>query len=85
MTFEANTPAPRGARSIAPTVHVPDFVNAILRFGARVGAKAGALVRAMQVSRMKSVLMSMSDEHLAEMGVKRSEIDRHAKILIMGE
>ncbi len=56
-----------------------------LAFLARLGAKAHARLRAMQMARMLSTLSSMSDHQLAQIGISRSDIPRYAEKLMATE
>lgn len=53
--------------------------------GARVWRKMKAVLFAVQVARMKSVLSQLSDEQLAQIGCSRSEISKYAKALMSNE
>lgn len=52
------------------------------KFGSDLLATAKSVVKATQTARMMSVLAKMSDRQLAEIGITRSEISRHAKWLM---
>ncbi len=50
--------------------------------GAKTLASVKSTLRALQTARMMSVLASMSDAQLAQIGITRCEIPRHAEKLI---
>ena len=50
--------------------------------GAKTLASVKSTLRALQTARMMSVLASMSDAQLAQIGIARCEIPRHAEKLI---
>lgn len=49
---------------------------------ARIGAKAHAGLKALQMARMLSTLSSMSDHQLAQIGISRSDIPKYAETLM---
>lgn len=78
MAFDARTAATGGGLTALTT----SFAAAIPRFFATLRMKGASWLKAVQLARMKSVLMSMNDEQLAQIGIIRTEISRYAKSLI---
>ena len=60
------------------------FSAHLAKFGSRIASAAASTLRTMQTGRMMSVLSAMSDEQLAQIGISRSEIPKHAEKLISG-
>lgn len=82
MTFDLSGAASSSDNSGAAPESISRFVAALTRVLARMRVKSTALLRGVQLGRMKSVLMSMSDDQLARIGITRSEISRYAKDLM---
>lgn len=53
--------------------------------GGKFRAGFARAVTQMQIARMQTVLNSMSDEQLATVGIERSNIPQHAKMLVLDE
>ena len=52
------------------------------RFLARIAAKSHAALKALQIARMQSTLLNMSDYQLTQIGVSRSDIPKYAETLM---
>ena len=52
---------------------------------ARIGAKAQAVLKGLQMARMLSTLSNMSDSQLAQIGISRSDIPKYAETLMADE
>lgn len=85
MTFDLSGAASGTGDSITAPEQASQFVAALSKALATMRVKGAALLRGVQLGRMKSVLMSMSDEQLARIGITRPEISRYAKSLMSEE
>lgn len=61
------------------------FAAASIALLGRIGAKAHAALRAVQMARMLSTLSKMSDHQLAQIGISRSDIPKYAETLMAEE
>ena len=75
MTISSQTIRPGFSHTVAKSVTLM----------ARIGAKAQAVLKALQMARMLSTLSNMSDSQLAQIGISRSDIPKYAETLIAGE
>lgn len=77
-TSVPNAPSGRvlAAERIAP------LMATLARSGSIIVGKAAAAVKILQHARMMSVLASLSDAQLAEIGIERSDIPLYAKRLM---
>ncbi len=85
MASELSKTAPLGGRGIALRSAASEVGIAISDLAARFSTKFERMMRNLQLARMKSVLMNMNDEQLAQIGIKRSEISRYARTLTIDE
>lgn len=77
MTFNSRTEPTGGYTAL-----FSGLAAAVSKFFVRLRINGASWLRALQLARMKSVLMSMSDEQLAQIGIIRTEISRYAKSLM---
>ncbi|MCK0104445.1 hypothetical protein [Pseudohalocynthiibacter sp. F2068] len=61
---------------------VQGLVSVIAGIGSKTMAKTRSFTKALQLARMMSVLSSMSDDQLFQIGISRSEIPKYAKTLM---
>lgn len=80
MTFDPSTATTGGGFTAKPAL-ISAFAAGAATLLTRSRANGASWLRRLQLARMKSVLMSMSDEQLAQVGITRKEISRYAEKL----
>ena len=60
-------------------------VPALSGFGRALRASLSATLRRMQVVRMATLLNSLNDTQLSQMGIRREEISNYAQTLVQGD
>lgn len=73
------------AASFEPSKLVQGLVSVIAGIGGKTMAKTRSFTKSLQMARMMSVLSSMSDYQLVQIGISRSEIPKYAKSLMADE
>ena len=85
MTFRTQAYGSRGNQAAVTSPGskmVQGLVSGIAGIGGKALAKTRTLKKSLQMARMMSVLSSMSDDQLFQIGISRSEIPKYAKTLM---
>lgn len=64
---------------------VQELLSGVAGIGGKAMAKTRSLKKSLQMARMMSVLASMSDDQLFQIGISRSEIPKYAKTLMVDD
>ncbi len=82
MTIEALSATPVANRSIASSLRGANLAAAASKLASGLRVGGSSLLKRLQISRMRSILMRMSDDQLAQIGIKRAEIASYAVYLL---
>ncbi len=85
MTFRTQAYGSRGNQTAVASPRfklVQGLVSGIAGIGGKALARARTLKKSLQLARMVSVLASMNDDQLFQIGILRSEIPKYAKTLM---
>lgn len=85
MTANSKTVWPDGRHGVTVTNSWSKIAHGFLSILARFGAKAKSTLKALQMARMLSVLSNMTDYHLGQLGIQRSDIPKYAETLMANE
>ena len=85
MTVNSHSVGPDGRHGVIATNSMSKIAHGFLSILARFGVKAKSTLKAIQTARMLSTLSSMSDYQLAQIGLQRPDIPKHAKTLVADE
>ncbi|MCZ4352208.1 DUF1127 domain-containing protein [Roseovarius aestuarii] len=84
MTFNSHTATPTTHKAINGSAWISQLASTLTGFAVSAKTTAGATLRAVQTGRMISMLSTLSDRQLAEIGITRSEIPQYSADMIKG-